>query len=66
MVALVLQCFGSGKVHWGGAIIAAVSASGVACHVGSRQGCLGGSRVGIIMAAREVGMASDSVVEFHT
>jgi hypothetical protein len=64
--ALVLQFFGSGEVHWGGAIIAAVGAGGVARHVGSGQGCLGGGRVGIIGAVREVGVGSDSVVEFHT
>jgi hypothetical protein len=66
MAALVLRFFGSGEVHWGGAIIAAVSAGGVARRAGSGRGCLGGGRVGIIGAAREVGVGSDSVVEFHT
>jgi hypothetical protein len=66
MAALVLRCFGGREVYWGGAIIAAVGASGVAHHVGSRWSCLGGSRVGIIGVVRENGMGSDSVVEFHT
>jgi hypothetical protein len=66
MVALVLRFFGGREVHWGRAVIATVSAGGVAYRVGSRWGCLGGSRVGIIGAAREVGMGSDLVVKFHT
>jgi hypothetical protein len=48
MAALVLQFFGGGDVHWGGAIIAAVSAGGVAHCVGSRWGCLGGGWVGLL------------------
>jgi hypothetical protein len=66
MAALVLRFFGGGEVHWCRAIIAAVGAGGVARCVGSGWGCLGGSRVGIIATAREIGMGSDSVVEFHT
>jgi hypothetical protein len=66
MAALVLRFFGGGEVHWGRAVIAAVSAGGVARHAGSGWGCLGGGRVGSIGAAREVGVGSDSVVEFHT
>jgi hypothetical protein len=66
MAALVLRFFGGGEVHWGGAVIAAVSAGRVARHAWSGRGCLGGGRVGIIGVAREVGMRSDSVVEFHT
>jgi hypothetical protein len=66
MVVLVLRFFGSRKVHWGGAIIATVGAGGVARHEGSRWGCLGGGRVGIIRAASEGSMGSDSVVRFHT
>jgi hypothetical protein len=66
MAALVLQIFGSGEVHWGGAIIAAVSAGGVTRRAGSRWGCLGGGQVGIIGVVREVGMGSDLVVKFHT
>jgi hypothetical protein len=64
--ALVLRFFGGGEVHWGGALIAAVGAGGVARRAGSGWGCLGGGQVGIIGVAREVGMGSDSVVEFYT
>jgi hypothetical protein len=64
--ALVLRFFGGGEVHWGGAVIATVGAGGVARRVGSGRGCLGHGRVGIIGVAREVGVGSDSVVEFHT
>jgi hypothetical protein len=66
MAALVLRFSGSGEVHWGRAVIAAVGAGGVACRVGSGRGCLGCGWVGIIGAAREVGVGSDLVVEFHT
>jgi hypothetical protein len=50
--ALVLRLFGSGKVHWGGAVIAAVSAGGVARRAGSGWGFLRGGWVGI-MGRRE-------------
>jgi hypothetical protein len=66
MAALVLRFFSGREVHWGGAIIAAVGAGGVARHVGSRWGYLGSGQVGPIWAAREVGMGSYLVVEFHT
>jgi hypothetical protein len=65
MAVLVLRFFGSGKVHWGGAIITIVSASGVTHGVGSGRGCLSGGRVGINRAARVGGVGSDSVIEFH-
>jgi hypothetical protein len=35
MAALGVGYFAGGKVDWGGAVIAAVSAGGVASHVGS-------------------------------
>jgi hypothetical protein len=63
--ALVLRFFGSGEVHWCGAVIAAVGAGGMARRAGSGRSCFGGGRVGIIRAVREVGVGSDSVVEFH-
>jgi hypothetical protein len=66
IMALVLRFFGGGEVHWCGAVIATVSASRVARHAGSGWSCLGSGQVGIIGVAREVGMGSDSVIEFHT
>jgi hypothetical protein len=66
MVALVLQFFGHGKVHWGRTIITTISAGGVAHHVGNRWGCLGSRQVGIIRAVREGSVGLDSVVEFHS
>jgi hypothetical protein len=66
MAALVLRCFGGGEVYWGRAVIAAVSAGGVARHAGSRWGCFGGGQLGIIGVGREVGVGLDSVVKFHT
>jgi hypothetical protein len=66
MAALVLPFFSGREVHWGGAIIAAVSAAGVAHHVGSRLGYLGSGEVGLIWVAREVGMGSYLVVKLYT
>jgi hypothetical protein len=64
--ALVVRFLGSGEVHRCMAIIATVGPGGVARRVGGGRGCLGGGQVGIIGAAREVGMGSDLVIEFHT
>jgi hypothetical protein len=66
MVAFVLRFFSGREVHWGSAIIAAVSTGGVARCAGAGWGYLSGSWVGIMGVAREVSMGSDSVVEFHT
>jgi hypothetical protein len=62
---LVLRFFSGRKVHWGGTVITTVSAGGVIRRVGSRWGCLGSRWVGIIGAAREGSIGSDSVVELY-
>jgi hypothetical protein len=65
MAALVLQCFGSGKVHCHGTIITTVGASGVTRCVRSEWGCLGSGWMAIVGVARDGSMGSDLVVEFH-
>jgi hypothetical protein len=65
MLALVLQFFGSGKVHWGVTIISTVGAGRVTRCVGSRWGCLGGRWVGIVAATTEGSIGWDAIVEFH-
>jgi hypothetical protein len=65
IAALVLQSFGSRKVHWGSTILSTVAASGVTQCAGSRWGCISGRHMGIIALVGEGGTGSDSVVEFH-
>jgi hypothetical protein len=64
MAALVLQFFGSRKLHCGGAIITTIGAGGVTRYMGSGWGCLGRRWAGIIGAVRERSVGLDSVVTF--